>query len=113
MSNYNDQLDWVSEYLSARIDIIANDPKRWLFQTPYQLPTFEYFVQNCLNDKGGTYDFMVRRYSTAKQVIPKFNRVLYFDKPNESKELVRYYKHSIWMGTPFNYEEVIHKKAPN
>ena len=107
MSDYNKQLDDLSEYLSVRIDIVSNDLKKWLYQTPNQLPSFNYFVKNCINDKGGCYDFTVRRYSTPKQVLTPIQHVEFIDRPTESKPLIRFLKHSYWMGTPFNYEQII------
>ena len=102
-----EDMDHYKEYLKLRIDIIANDPNRWLGNSKMQLPTFDYYLKNCVNDKGGKYDFTVRRYSTPAQVLEPIS----FHSQNKyamnSKRLYRSIIHSMWMGTAFNYETVV------
>lgn len=105
-SIYED-MNHYKEYLKLRIDIIANAPNRWLVNSKMQLPTFDYYLKNCVNDKGGKYDFTVRRYSTPSQVLEPIS----FHSQNKyamnSKRLYRRITYSIWMGTAFNYETVV------
>ena len=102
-----ENIEHYEKYLKLRIDIISNDPKRWLGNSKTQLPTFEYYLRNCVNDKGGKYDFTVRRYSTPTQVLEPIS----FHSQNKyamnSKRLYRKIVHSMWMGTAFNYETVV------
>jgi len=96
------------EYLSYRIDIIANDPNRWLGdKTKFQLPTFEYYLNNCVNDKNGKYDFTKQSYFTPMQVLKPISFKTQSSIQMQSKTLNRFIKHSYWMGTPFNYSEII------
>ena len=98
-----ERLDHFSDYLDYRIDIIANNPNRWLNSSPYQLPEFEYYLKNCVNDKGGKYDFTQRRYKSYEQVLEPV-RVQYQPR---TKQLTRHYTYSMWMGTPFNFEQIL------
>jgi len=102
-----ENIEHYKEYLKLRIDIIANNPSRWLNTGRLQLPTFEYYLENCVKDKGGKYDFTVRRYSTPAQVLEPIS----FHSQNKyamnSKRLYRSIIHSMWMGTAFNYETVV------
>jgi hypothetical protein len=103
-----ENIEHYKDYLKLRINIIANDPNRWLHEKmKYQLPTFEYYLENCVKDKGGKYDFTKRNYSTPAQVLEPIS----FHSQNKyamnSKRLYRTIIHSMWMGTPFNYETVV------
>ena len=102
-----ENIEHYKEYLKLRIDIIANDPNRWLGNSKMQLPTFDYYLKNCVNDKGGKYDFTKRNYSTPAQELEPIT----FHSQNKyamnSKRLYRNIIHSMWMGTPFNYETVV------
>jgi hypothetical protein len=102
-----ENIEHYKDYLKLRIDIIANNPNRWLGNSKMQLPTFEYYLKNCVNDKGGKYDFTKRNYSTPSQVLEPIS----FHSQNKyamnSKRLYRNIIHSMWMGTPFNYETVV------
>ena len=65
----DEQIAHFNDYLKYRIDIISNDIPRWLLKnTKYQLPTFEYYLQNCVIDKGGKYDFTKRNYGNSMDV---------------------------------------------
>ena len=101
-----ENIEHYKEYLKLRIDIVANDPNRWLGNLKMQLPTFEYYLTNCVNDKNGKYDFTIRRYSTPAQVLEPIS----FHSQNKyvmnSKRLYRKIIYSMWMGTSFNYETV-------
>ena len=96
-----ENIEHYKQYLKLRIDIIANDPNRWLGNSKMQLPTFEYYLKNCVNDKGGKYDFTKRNYSTPAQVLEPIS----FHSQNKyamnSKRLYRSIIHSMWMGTAF------------
>lgn len=98
-----DRLDHFTDYLDYRIDIIANNPNRWLKTGYYQLPTFEYYLKNCVNDKGGAYDFTRNNYKSHSQYIEPI-RIEY--QPRE-KGLSRHYTYSMWMGTPFNFNRIL------
>lgn len=102
-----ENIEYYKDYLKLRIDIIANDPNRWLGNSKMQLPTFEYYIKNCVKDKGGKYDFTKRNYSTPAQVLEPIN----FHSQNKyamnSKSLYRSIIHSMWMGTAFNYKTVV------
>ena len=93
----NERLYHLNDYLGFRIDIIAEQPKRWLGGSYYQLPTFEYYLVNCVDDKGGSYDFTRNnyKYTTSPRMcidgVDRFNA-----------EIILSY--SYWMGTPFNFK---------
>lgn len=100
------------KYFNYKIDIICNDPKRWLGYNKRELPSYEYFVRHCIQDKGGKYDFTKRRYGNVSKYIGGkdivLNRRRYSDFPTVQSITIKY---SIWMGTPFNFkEEIINNK---
>ncbi len=100
-----EQIEHFKDYLKFRIDIISNDPKRWLFSSSkYQLPTFEYYLQNCVIDKGGKYDFTKRNYGNSMDVRELKIKDSVIDS---TKKVTLKTTFSIWMGTPFNYEDVV------
>lgn len=102
------QLDLFKQYQKFKIEIIASDPKRWcLSSAKYELPTFEYYLENCIKNKGGKYDFTIRRYKTHLESLPKINSVLYDKLFEKQKNITRKIEFSIWMGTPFNFNEKI------
>jgi hypothetical protein len=95
------------DYLKIRIDIIANDPNKWLGTCKFQLPTFDYYLINCVEYKGGKYDFTKRSYSSPSQTLEPIS----FHNKNKyamrSERLYRSVKFSMWMGTSFNYKTII------
>lgn len=95
-----ERLGNLQDYLDLRIDIVGNDVRTWTSVAKYLLPTFDYYIKNCVEDKGGKYDFSVRRYSSPAQVLQPIGKFKKF-----SRKLV----YSYWMGTPFNYKEVCSK----
>lgn len=104
----DEKFEHFSDYLKYRIDIIANDPERWLNKSSkHQLPKFEYYLKNCVEDKGGKYDFTIRRYSTPAQNLMPISFCSQSHIQMESRPLYRWVEHSFWMGTPFNYKTVI------
>lgn len=107
------ELDNISKWIAVIIDITANDPKRWLGMSKPQLPTFEYFKQNVINDPGGKYDFTVRRYSTPAQTLLPIDRVHFQYRITGSTKYQRSIKYSYWKGTPFNYLEMDNKQPIN
>ncbi len=101
----DEQIAHFTDYLKYRIDIISNDIPRWLLKnTKYQLPTFEYYLQNCVIDKGGKYDFTKRNYGNSMDVkeLKIKDSIIY-----RTKKVTLKTTFSIWMGTPFNYEDVV------
>jgi hypothetical protein len=102
-----EQLDHYKDFLVFRCDIIANDTKRWLGSSKNQLPSFEYYLKNCVEYKGGKYDFTVKRYSTPAQTLEPITFHSQNKHQMSSKRLYRTIIHSFWMGTPFNYETVV------
>lgn len=102
-----EKLDHLKDYLGYRLDIIANDTHRWMHSSPYQLPSFEYYLKNCVEDKGGKYDFTRRLYSTPSQHLEPISFHSQSSNQMSSKRLYRRIIHSSWMGTPFNYQTII------
>ena len=101
----DEQIEHFKNYLKYRIDIISNDIPRWLLKnTKYQLPTFEYYLKNCVIDKNGKYDFTQRIYGNImdiKELQIKDSLI------KRSKKVKLTTIHSMWMGTPFNFEDII------
>ena len=102
-----DKLNHYKDYLIYRCDIIANDPNRWLGSSKNELPSFEYYLKNCVEDKGGKYDFTIRKYETPAQILEPISFHSQNKYQMKSKRLYRNVVHSIWMGTAFNYETII------
>lgn len=76
-----------------------------------QLPTFEYFYNNCVLDKGGKYDFTMLRYkSETGWDLPNFNTNPGGINPITNKKAVFQKRWSYWMGTPFGVVEMIELK---
>jgi hypothetical protein len=103
-----ESLDHFKNYLHIRIDIICGKPDYWSKRyNKNKLPSFEYYLQNCVIDKGCNYDFTVRRYSTHTEVIlPIESSTKNFLKDSQRK-IYSTVKYSYWMGTPFNYKQEI------
>ena len=101
----DEQVQHFKNYLKYRIDIISNSPNKWLHnKMKYQLPTFEYYLQNCVLDKSGKYDFTKRNYGNSLDI----KKLKIKDSVIErSKEITLITTYSIWMGTPFNFEDVV------
>jgi hypothetical protein len=102
-----EELEHYKDYSKFRVDIIANNPNRWLSTGRLQLPNFEYYLKHCVNDKGGKYDFTKRNYSTPAQVLDPISFHSQSKYAMNSTRLYRSIVHSMWMGTPFNYKTVI------
>jgi len=96
-------LDNLQEYLNHRIDIMCNNPKLWIKQ-PQLLPTFDYYVKNCIEDKGGKYDFTVRRYVKEVNKYKPSMSCNFINVIHELPEVNTITKHSYWMSTPFNFK---------
>ena len=90
-------------YLNHRIDIIYNNPSWWLRNLEL-LPTFEYHKVNCIEDKGGKYDYTVRRYVKERNIYKPSGECNFTPVKHELKTVKSIVKHSYWMGTPFNFE---------
>jgi hypothetical protein len=104
LSEIFEEIEHYKDYLKLRVDIISANPKRWLGNSFYELPSFQYYLKNCVNDKDGSYDFTKRRYGnqSCSHVFHISNSVL-----RVKQEVTLRLKHSIWMGTPFNYKTII------
>lgn len=100
ISEIFERLDYFEDYLAIRIDIISNYPSRWLGPSYNELPLFEYYLKNVINDVAGPYDFTVRRYKSVKQTLTRIN----VEFESKGCELSRYMSYSRWMGTPFNFQ---------
>jgi len=99
-----DKYSHFGDYLKHRMDILGNDFHSWQGSRKFQLPTFEYYYQNCVLDKGGKYDFTQRNYKSytdSKELKVKDSIV------DKAKKVSFQLKYSIWMGTPFNFKEEI------
>lgn len=90
----------LQDYLKYRIDIISNNPNRWLGSSFYELPTFEYYLKNCVLDKGGNYDFTERKYGNESSSH-------LFQIRNSTKKVQFNVRYSMWMGTAFNFETIV------
>jgi len=99
----------LSEYLEYWIDIRFNEPKAWEGSRLNSLPTFEYYLKNCVQDKGGKYDFTVPRYSSQSQLLRQIN--VDYKPLIEVCNLKRRVLYSYWMGTAFNFHEVIERES--
>lgn len=96
-----ERLGYLNEYINIIIDIMCSEPSRWVRSSSrHQLPSFDYYIKNCIIDKGGKYDFTKRNYRTHFQIL---NKSEFY---NIKTELIRYTQYSIWMGTEFNFKEV-------
>ena len=103
-----EKLNHLSEFLQYRTDIVCNNPDYWLSGTQGNyLPTFEYYIQNCVLDKGGAYDFTKRRYKThAEVIIP----ITHSDKPQMNqcqKKVFSSVEFSRWHFTAFNFKQKV------
>lgn len=101
----------ISDWIAIRLELMTNEPRRWIgyehkgrwFKNAYyQLPTFSEYMDMCVNDKGGKYDFTKRNYSTHYETIRPMSRLGYNDANGGAKRILRY---SYYMGTPFNFKE--------
>ena len=74
----------------------------------YNLPTFEYYYQNCVVDKGGKYDFTRLAYGNSISKVVEFPTSVHGKDIQgnlitgipDSKIVVRH-KWNYWMGTEF------------
>jgi len=98
-----DKLIHLRDYLNHRLDIIYSDFSSWQGLRKHNLPTFDYYMENCVEDKGGAYDFTVRRY-WKNDTLTEDTNVLHESRDFKSTKVVRKTSYSIWMGTPFNYK---------
>jgi hypothetical protein len=100
LEKINEKFSYLEDYLKYRIDIISNNPNRWLRSSFKELPTFEYYLKNCILDKGGNYDFTKKNYGNEMDCH-------LFKIRNIKKTVCFKVRHSIWMGTAFNHEIII------
>jgi len=92
------------DYLGYRLDIISNNPRWWLGKPKYNLPTFENYLQNCVLDKNGCYDFTKRNYLSQREEISFTTKNSIIKQETKIQIQIRY---SIYMGTPFNFEKQV------
>ena len=104
----DEKFNHLSDYLQYRTDIICNKPDYWLNDIHKNyLPSFDYYLQNCVIDKGGNYDFTVRRYKTHFEKTKNINHT---DKPlmNKVQKCVLVgVEFSRWHFTSFNYKQIV------
>jgi len=107
LQEINKQLDYFLEYQKYKLDIISNDIPRWMYSNArYNLPSFEYFIENCINDKGGKYDFTKQNYSShLSDYCFDLSNATIKKNVNVSCKII----HSMWMGTPFNFDTQINE----
>ena len=103
-------LNNISDWIAIRLELMANEPKRWVgfnhngkwFNNAFnQLPTFQEYVTNCVNDKGGRYDFTKQGYSTHQDIIKPLSMMGHKGGTVKTRIL----RYSYYMGTPFNFTE--------
>ena len=104
----DEKFEHLSNWLQIRTDIICNNPDKWLrdYKKNY-LPSFEYYLKNCVEDKGGDYDFTVRRYRTYSERIYPIESEFKPQLKLSQKIINIEVEYSYWMGTPFNYKQKI------
>ena len=80
----------------------------------YNLPTFEYYYKNCVLDKGGKYDFTVKRYSQTASCVLEVpadchGKILrgHFITGLPPRKVVLRHKWSYWMGAEFGRIEEV------
>lgn len=116
MSNWEEiyrKLDSISEYAVIWAELKSSG----LFKGMafYNLPTFEYYYKNCVLDKGGKYDFTVRRYSQTASCVLEVPPCCHgkmigrhFVTGLQPKKVTLRHKWGYWMGAEFGrIEEVI------
>lgn len=108
----DEKLNHLSDFLQYNTDIICNNPDYWMsgFHKNY-LPTFDYYLKNCVLDKEGPYDYTKRKYSSHSQVLIPTIDYANGRKRTQMKlcqrKIYSTVKYSYWKGTPFNYKQVI------
>ena len=101
----NEKIEHFKDYLKYRIDIISNSPNKWLHdKMKYQLPTFEYYLKNCVFDKNGKYDFTKRNYGNSIDIKELKIKDSVVDR---NKTIILKTTYSIWMETAFNFNDEI------
>ena len=105
-----EKLNHLKDYISYRTDIISDKPNWWLTTAKNELPSFDYYIKNCVEDKGGKYDFTKRRYTTHATILDKIERVNYQPSKCHQKDVYRTIEYSYWMSSPFNFKEKITTK---
>jgi len=101
------ELTHLQNYMSLRIDLISKDPDKWLGAWLNQIFTFDYYMEHCVINEGGAYDFTRRSFKSRKIALDKFDTNQFKKVDLEQKEVFRQLKYSIWMGTAFNEKEFI------
>ena len=75
------------------------------------MPTFEYYLKNCVLDKDGPFDYTKRRYKSHSQIlIPDIDFANGKKRPLMKiiqKKIFSTVIYSYWKGTPFNYKQII------
>ena len=111
LTEINNRLEALKDHIAIRLDIIGQDPKRWLGYNRPQLPEFGYYYKNCVLDKGGKYDFTVRRYKSHSQTVQTeevtWINQNYIQGKSKKHKIYVTVEYSIWMSTPFNFKEKV------
>lgn len=105
----DDKFNHLKDYIKFRIDIVSNNPDWWLGMARNELPTFDYYLKNCVEDKAGKYDFTKRMFKTCTMQMPIIKDTMEIIEFIQKKTTTRI-EFSIWMGTPFNFKEIITTK---
>lgn len=111
-----EKLKHLRDYINFRIEIIADNPDRWLgyrfkdhwyWNAHYSLPTFDEYLENCVINKGGPYDFTKRRYESLPVYCDPVTYCAHMHRNTGSKKIRRCVKYAMYMGTPFNFKEIV------
>ena len=95
-----DKFKELQDYIKLRIDIVSNDIDRWTGYNRRELPSFEFYLEN--------KELLHKtRYKTSVQIIEPITYTHHMHRVTGSKRLIRYLEFSSWMGTPYNFKEVI------
>ena len=120
MAKESIQLKW--NEIDIRLNCLANyaviiaelkSSKSFENDRTHQLPTFEYYIENCIKNKGGAYDFTRNNYKSVRTTIlkdytPAMGIIVSNKSINShSDTIVRETKSwSYWMGTAFNFSKL-------
>lgn len=101
---FTEKIEHLADWVSIRADIRANDFSKWSGNMHNQLPSFEYYIKNCVIDKGGKYDFTKRTYGNNGAVLESINypKIEFEVRAVKDFSIEKRVRYSNWMGTPFN-----------
>lgn len=90
----------ILNYIDLRLDIISQNPDRWLGYNKRELPSFEYYLLN--KDK-----LLKRNYKTHAEQTKVIDWFSPYKIERKSKKVMTWVEYSSWMGTPYNFKQVI------